>query len=117
MVFIEYEQYKRKYHDTQKKYDELLTKKEGILSRKAYHRELKAINQRISDIQSLLNERELLFRLKEDELRNSKEPIDKVYYLRNIENMNVRRISKIVHYSETQVYRILNTINETLVDS
>ena len=114
MVYIEYEAYKRKYHEAQSAYDELLTVKSSILSRKAYHRELKKIASRIDDVQQLLKERELLLSLKLDELKGSNDPTDKVYYLRYIEHLKVKKISAIVHYSDTQVYRILNTITETL---
>lgn len=113
-MYIEYEAFKKGYHDAQIAYDALLTKKSAIIARKAYHRELKNINSKLADAQQLIIEREFLLSKKLEELRNSHEPCDQVYYFRYVEHMKVKRISAKVHYSDTQVYRILNTISETL---
>lgn len=114
MIWIEYEEQKRKYHEAQRRYDELLSEKSVILVTKGYHRQLKAINRRIAEIQQLLIERERLMNLKFNDLAKSRDPVDLVYYYRYIERLKVKKISQKVHYSDTQVYRILNTINETL---
>ena len=114
MIYLEYEEQKAKYHEAQRRYDELLSEKSVILVTKGYHRQLKAINRRIAEIQQLLIERERLMNLKFNDLAKSRDPVDLVYYYRYIERLKVKRISQKVHYSDTQVYRILNTINETL---
>lgn len=113
MVYKDYDRFKKKYHEAQNTLDSLLVKKESTENK----RQLRQINQKIRDAQSLLSEREELLNLKEQELKNSNEPTDRVYYYRYIEKLNVKRISKKVHYSETQVYRFLTTIRETLTES
>ena len=114
MIYIEYEKLKSNYYEAQKRYDELLSEKSSVLVQKGYHRQLKSVNRKLTECQSILIERERLLSLKLDELARSNDPTDRVYYLRYIERLKVKKISLIVHYSDTQVYRILGTINETL---
>ena len=78
-------------------------------------KEKKRIDERLFEIKSILNDRKELLKLKETELRKSKNSVDIIYRMRFLDHMHITNISIIVHYSESQVYRILQRINETCV--
>lgn len=121
MIYLDYELYKRKYLQTQQIYDSILSEKERMLRGHSNSKKLKQIDEKLDGLKASLDGREKLLKMKEKELRESNNPDDIVYRLRYIERMKVKRISYIVHYSDTQVYRMLqniqNAINETIIDS
>ena len=134
LVYVVYEEFKNKYLDTQKKFDEILQEKESLFAKTQPKspnwdkigkngnqinnkfdnylsvKELKRIDERLSEIKSILDDRERLLNLKEQELRNSKNHIDQIYRMKYIDQSNINKITKSVHYSRSQVYRILEDI-------
>lgn len=138
-VYIDYENYKKKYHDTQNKFDEILKEKEVLFSKTqpksakwdkvgtpglghCYNpfdeyliaKDKKRIDDRLFEIKSILEDRAMLLRAKEQELRSSKNNIDQIYRMRFLDQMHITKIAIIVHYSESQVYRILKNIKQTI---
>lgn len=111
MLYIEYEQYKRRYHQVQSQYDELLTKKEKLIAQKKPTDE---VNAKLDEFRLLLNDRKNLLILKEDELRKSKDSEDIIYRMKYIDKASVQSIRFVVHYCETEVYRKLGKINKNL---
>ena len=57
-----------------------------------------------------MEDREHLLKIKLEELRASNNVEDKIYLLRFIDRVRVFRIAKMIGYSESQVYRILEKI-------
>ena len=138
MLYLDYELYKIRYLETQKKYNEILSEKEELFTRtqpKAvrYDKEKvsggsgsnafddylikkdeKRIDERLAEAKSLLDDRKLLMELKEAELRASKDTIDKIYVRRYLDHVRVNRIASQIGYSESQIYRILNVISESV---
>ena len=138
MLFLDYEEYKDKYLETQRKYDEILSekeelfartqpnavrfdaervaggKKEGTFETYLVDKERKRIDERLSEVKSLLEDRERLLALKLDELNASNEIMDKIYRLKHVEKIRVYKIAKMLNYSESQVYRILEQIDKVI---
>ena len=138
MIYIIYEEYKNKYYETQREYDIILTEKEKLFSitqpsavkfdkevvsggitdntfeRYLILKEEKKIDQRLEEIKSLLDDRERLLKLKEQELKTSTNIQDKIYKYRYIDKLKVYKIAKLVGYSEPQIYRILKTIRNNI---
>lgn len=138
LVYITYEEYKNKYLLSQKKFDCILREKEelfsitqpksakfdkGIISKTnngnifdeyLIIKEQKQIDQRLDEIKSIMEDRERLLKLKEEELRHSKHYLDKIYRLRYLDKWTVSKIARILSYSESQVYRLLKKIARTL---
>ncbi len=138
MIYTIYEEYKNKYYDTQREYDIILTEKEklfmltqpsavkfdkepvsggivdNMFERYLILKEEKKIDQRLEEIKSILDDRERLLKLKEQELRESTNVQDKIYKYRYIDKLKVYKIAKLVGYSEPQIYRILKAIRNNL---
>lgn len=138
MLYIEYEIYKRKYKETQSIYDEILTEKERIFQKTqskairydvdkvsggAYsnildsyiiEKDEKRIDERLDEVKGLLDDRERLLRLKEQELRASKHLYDKIYRMRYLDRMSPYVIGEKIGYSKTQIYRILERIEKSI---
>lgn len=69
------------------------------------------------DLQKARNEQDLqqyLLKKKELELKESKDVMDKLYYLRYIERMKIRNIGIKTNYSKSQIYRYLEDIENNL---
>lgn len=138
MVYLEYEEYKRKYHEIQRQYDRILLENEELFQRTqiqgiVYDREkvsggkssnvmesymtekdIRKIDERLAEIKILLDGRKRLLDLKREELRDSKELVDKVYRMKYLDHMRVREISDKLCYSKTQLYRIVDKIDEEI---
>jgi DNA gyrase/topoisomerase IV subunit A len=138
MIYEQYHDLKTKYLDAQKQFDDVLSEKEQLFAQtqpKAIitdqekvsghsisnpfdkyliEKERKQIDQRIAEIQSILECREQLLRIKEQELRRSAQLYDKVYRMHFIERMNGYQIAKRLYYSKTQIYKILTIITHRL---
>ena len=147
MIYIEYVEYKQKYYAAQKKYNEILNEKEKLFAKtqpsaiptdkeivsggkpsNAFDnyliaKEKKKIDERLEEANSILEDREKLLKLKEEELRHSKDWHDKIYTYYYIDKLSVTKIGMRVPYSRAQIFRILRIIkkninmrqNETLV--
>jgi|GEM_PF-1917553 len=138
LVYMVYEEFKNKYLDTQKKFNEILQEKEYLFAKTQpkspnwdkigengnqinnkfddylVAKESKRIDERLSEIKSILDDRERLLSLKEQELRNSKNHVDKIYKMKYVDRLNISRIVKASNYSRSQVYRILDDIKKTI---
>jgi len=135
MLYVEHNDYMDKQLAAQRKYDEILTEKERLFSKtqpKAITydkekvsggdttntfdeyltaKERKRIDQRLEEIKSILEGRTQLLRLKEQELKASKDWHDKIYIYYYLEHLSVAQIKFKVPYERTQIYRILKEIN------
>ena len=138
MLFLDYEEYKTKYAETQRQYDEILSEKEELFAstqpnavkydadivsggkqENAFdvylmQKERKRIDERLEEIKKLLIDRENLLAAKRVELYASHEQYDKIYLMRFIEKLNGYKIAKKIHYSPSQVYRILEQIGKMI---
>lgn len=138
MIYVIYEEYKNKYYETQKEYNIILNEKEKLFmitqpsavkfdkeivsggttdntfDRYLILKEEKKIEQRLNEIKSILDDRERLLKLKEQELRASTSVQDKIYKYRYLDKLKVFKIAKLVGYSEPQIYRILKTIKREI---
>ena len=137
-LYQEYEVFKLKLSETQMRYNRILSEKENLFARTqpqgiklnadpvsggAYvnafdqyliNKENAKIDERLAEVKSILDDRKELMKLKEEEIRSSKDPECKIYALRYIDRVRVFKISKMVNYSEAQVYRYLDMIKKSI---
>lgn len=138
MLYIEYEEYKNKYREVQKKYNDILNEKEELFARtqpKAtkidgektaggkhintfdeylIQKEKKNIDNRLVEVKSILDDRERLLKLKELELRSSKDSYDKIYRCRYLDRLTIEKTARISNYSRAQVFNILKKIKRSI---
>lgn len=138
MVYIEYEELKIKYLNAQKGVDQIITEMERLFDKTQpksadlekdrvsggsyenafdiylIEKERKNIDGRLAEAKAIMDERQKLLRLKEGELRDSKEIIDRLYVYRYLDRMKVKRIPGRVGYSRPQVYRMLSEIRRNM---
>lgn len=138
MLYIEYEEYKNKYYEVQRKYNQILNEKEELFAKtqpKAtqitgektaggkhintfddylIQKEKKNIDQRLQEVKSILDDRERLVKLKEQELRNSNNSHDKIYRYRYIDRLTIEKTARLSSYSRSQVFNILNIIKKNI---
>lgn len=138
MLYIEYEIYKNKYYEVQRKYNEILNEKEELFARtqpKAtkitgekttggkhtntfddylIQKEKKNIDQRLEEVKSILDDRERLVKLKEQEIRASNNSYDKIYRCRYIDRLTIEKTCRISNYSRSQVFNILREIRKSI---
>lgn len=138
-VYIDYEIYKCKYLEIQSKYNEILTEKENLFAKTQPNairydklqieggklvgngfdeyliaKEEDKIDERLTEARQLLEDRERLLKLKEKELRASKDKLDQIYLMRFVDNKRPYAIARSLNYSESQIYRILDKIQKDL---
>ena len=138
MLYIEYHEYRNKYYAAQEKYDEVLSEKEHLFAKtqpKAtqYDKEVvsggspsnsfdeylivkekKQIDERLEEAKSILEDRERLLKLKEEELRQSKDWHDKVYVYKYLDNLSANEIKYKMHYCRSNIYEILKKIRKNI---
>lgn len=138
MIYIEYHEYKNKYLAAQKEYDKVLSEKEVLFAKtqpKATDydkervsggcpsnsfdnyliiKEKKQLDERLEEARSILEDRVRLFKLKEDELRLSNNPYDKIYYYKYVIKLSPYKMKRNVGYEVSQIYRILTKIRKNL---
>lgn len=138
MLYIEYEEYKNKYYEVQRKYNDILNEKEELFARtqpKATNitgekttggkhenlfdeyliqKERKNIDSRLEEVKSILNDRERLVKLKEQELRASNNSYDKIYRCRYIDRLTIEQTRRVSNYSRSQVFNILKVIRKNI---
>lgn len=138
MLYIEYEEYKNRYYEVQRKYNDILNEKEELFSKtqpKAINitgdkifggkhsnlfddyliqKEKKNIDQRLEEVKSILDDRERLVKLKEQELRASKHSHDKIYRCRYLDRLTIEKTARVSNYSRSQVFNILKEIRKNL---
>ena len=132
MIYEEYESIwstirkkEKELNDTINKRDELFQKtkpksskfdKEKIDSKKfknmmeEYVIEKEYLDEKIVQLNITLDDRYQVLKRKRDELKQSKNIYDRIYYLRYIERLSVYRISILIGYSKEQTYRYLKKI-------
>lgn len=138
MIYEEYETFRKKLYEAQIQCNEILNEKEELFAKtqpKAtqikgdkttggkhtnsfddylIQKERKNIDKRLEEIKSILNDRERLVRLKEQELRASNNPYDKIYRCRYIDRLTIEKTVRLSNYSRSQVFNILKEIRKHL---
>ena len=138
MVFLDYEREKIKYYKAQEWFDEALNEQERLITRTMpsairYNKpvvqsspdgnvmddyviamEEKRIKRKIAHRRQLLEDRERLLSIKEKELRKSHDKMDIVYVNWKIDGQSPEQISEALHYSKSQVYRMIGGIKSVI---
>ena len=70
------------------------------------------LDKEITVAEEIMKARRLILELSEQDVRESKETIDKIFVARFLEHKKVYQITAIVNYSERQVVRYLRNIRE-----
>lgn len=137
-MYVKYEEYKKKYEKAQDKYNRLLDDYETIFNLTQpkstdYSKEKTnggstensfdtylikddkwKIKRRLRQAQELLNGRKILLEQKKEELKNSNNVYDKVYYNRTILNKSATQISYLIPCDRKTVYRYMHDIEKVL---
>ena len=138
-MYKEYLVYKKKCETAQKIYDNIVSEKEelfistqpkavtydtekvaggtpsNVFDDYLIQQEFKQLDERLNIARSILEDRIRLLKLKEEQLRQSTHPHDKVFVCKCLDNKKVYKIAKEVGYSEVQVYRILKIIRKNTI--
>ena len=138
MIYEEYETFRKKLYEAQIQCNEILNEKEELFAKtqpKAtqikgdkttggkhtnsfddylIQKERKNIDKRLEEIKSILSDRERLVRLREQELRASNNPYDKIYRCRYIDRLTIEKTARLSNYSRSQVFNILKEIRKHL---
>ena len=141
MLYLDYECAKQRYQDAQNSVNAILNeaeelfamtqpnsvrvdkervsggKQENVFEAYLIEKERRCIDQRLLEAKSLLEERKYLLKLKEQELRSSKESFDRIYRYRYIDKLQGWKIAKMIGYSKSQVYRILSMMGQEIKDA
>ena len=137
-LFLEYELLKRECKLAKKEYDKALEKKaeyyysvlpgasdtsKELIKIECTNDKFLNYTIRIQEIDSEIDVRKNLYgnlsyrlKLKEIELRNSKELLDKIYTYRYLDRYKVNKIARLVEYSRAQLYRKLDEIDKKVKD-
>lgn len=135
-MYIEYLDIQNKYILSMQEVDKILNEKEILFQRtqpkspvmdqervsggspenkiESYIVELerKKIDERLKRAKEIMNDRHELYLLSLEDLKRSKDKYDIVFVLKWMDGRNAREISKIMHYSESHVYRMINKIRK-----
>ena len=68
------------------------------------------LNERITQLNLTLDDRYQVLKRKREELRQSKHPYDRIYVYFCIERLSIYKISHLMSYSESQIYRKLKNM-------
>ena len=134
MIYPEYEKTKWKYNHLQEVFASILLEKEGLFTKalpnairydkdrvqstvdgnplEEYVISVEGIDDRLDALRQRISDWEILLECKERQLRPSPDRYDRIYVLRYIDGCSVKRICKILSYSRSQVYKILNQIKK-----
>ncbi|MBE5969748.1 MAG: hypothetical protein E7242_05890 [Lachnospiraceae bacterium] len=135
MVYLEYEEAKRKYQRAVNNLNELTDKKELLFLKtqpkgisydkdkvqgsgdgnvlESYVISLEELEPKIKYARRLVNDRQRVLELAKINLTKSEEIDDVIYVKRYFERKKVRKISLEISYSEVQIYRILGQIRRS----
>lgn len=135
-IFPSYVELQKKYLDAQHLLDETLKEKESlfaktqpkspkwdkIILRQTLHpfdeylivKEQEHLDERLSEAKTILEDREKMLLLKKAELYCSTHILDKVYRLHYLEGRGARRIADNLHFSQSQIYRVLSNVKKIL---
>lgn len=136
MIFLEYEKLKKQYLLMQDVCDQILREKESYFTKTQpnairydkvnvkggkhengfdqYLEECEThhVNERLNEAITILQARGELLKLKEEELRASKDILDVVFVMKNLDNAKVSTIAKALDYTEGHIYRMLEKIKK-----
>ena len=134
-VYLDYVLAKDKYDHAQMLYDQVLTERERLfemtqpkvlnydkdrvdggeikntMEEYLILKEKSNIDGRLTEAFLLIEDRKVMLDIKGQDLRRSKNLYDRIYLKYHIEKERVIRIARYLHYSESQIYRILVNIN------
>ena len=82
-----------------------------------YSADLEILEFDIENNRNILEVRELRLKLKEKELRESKEILDKIYVLYFLKRMKVKHIAIKVNYTREWTYELVNKIKSNLEEN
>lgn len=139
MLYVEHYEYKNKYYKAQKDFDAILSEKEHLFAKTqpkatSYDKEITSggtikenpfdqyvakllednIDARLKEAREILKDRELLLKLKESELKQSKDWYDIAYTYRYIEGYPVRKIGNKMPYCRSSIYNMLEKIEKNI---
>ena len=138
LLFLDYEQAKVRYCNAQKLYNSILNEQEELIteylpravrydqekvsggaigdafSSYLIRKERLKIDERLEEVEGLLDARARQFQRRIDDLKQSNEIMDKIFFRRNVLRIKVSAIAEELNYSESQIYRYLYTIDEIL---
>lgn len=138
MIFLEYERAKIKYYTAQMWFEEALSEQERLITKTmpsaiTYNKpnvksspkgnalddyviakEEKRIDRKISRMRKLMDDREKILKVKEQELRKSHDKLDLVYLNWRIDGLSPEEIAKALNYSKSQVYRMIGNIKSLI---
>lgn len=138
MLYIQYIELKKKYIAAQEDYDSIINEKENLFratqpkgtdfskekvvggttsnlfDNYLIESELKGLDKRLEIARSILEARKVLYQLKEEELKLSKDVYDRVYVYKELYKLQVYKVAGLVGYSEPQIYRILRKIKKNI---
>ncbi len=130
MIYRDYELCKSKYKEIQKRFDAVLTEKERLFVKTqpkaiTYDKDKiqashdanvledyviscddKNLDEKLNELRQLLEDRRMLLKVKEDELRRSQDKKDRIYVMLYLDCMSIRKVAESLNYSKTQVHRI-----------
>lgn len=75
------------------------------------------LNEKINQLNTTLDDLYQVLKRKRDELKQSKNIYDRIYYYRIIERLNMYKIASLVGYSKEQTYRYYKKIKMTQNDT
>lgn len=129
----EYELNRRKYNELLDTYNTILSQKEELFQRtqpqaiaikadkvsggaaanplEEYAIRSEQIDMRLTETRKLAEARKYLLDIAEQNLRASKGIYDRIYVRRYLDGERVGRIANELHYSRSQIFRILQTIS------
>lgn len=137
-VYIGYEECKKKYYKVQRLYNQILEEKESLFEKTQPKstkfdkicveggkpsnsfddylilKDKKQIDKRLNEVIKISEDRKKLLDIKEKELRESKEWIDKIYVYKYLDKYPVKKIIHLVPYEEAQIYRKLDEIKKNI---
>lgn len=138
MTFLEYERAKIKYYEAQEWFEQALSEQERLMTKTmpsairydkanvksspngnvlddyVIAKEEKRIDKKISRMRKLLEDREKILSLKENELRKSHDNMDMIYLYWKIDGFSPNEIAKALNYSKSQVYRMIGNIKSLI---
>ncbi len=136
MLYVTYHEYKLKFLEAQEQYNKIVNEKQELFSKTqpggvdydkervsggavkqnafdtyVIKMEKKKIDERLEIARSILEDRERLLKLKELELRSSKNWFDIIYKYHFIEGLSSRKIERLIPFSKSEINRKIKLIN------
>ena len=84
------------------------------LERKKIDERLKKakVDERLKKAKEIMHDRHELYLLTSENLKGSRDKYDMIFVLKWIDGKNAKEISRLLHYSESHVYRMINKIKK-----